>query len=156
MSIHRFLSVAALAASALLCVPSVALAADEVATPTQIKGAKVISTEEGRKLLTSKAAVFVDTRSVVNFGKGHVPGAITTSYKEKSEKVETFDASVDSFELEKLPKDKAAAVVFYSDGPTGWKSYKAAVLAVKAGWKNVHYMRGGYTEWQAAGAPVER
>jgi len=30
------------------------------------------------------------------------------------------------------------------------------VLAVKAGWKNVHYMRGGFADWQAKGAPVER
>jgi rhodanese-related sulfurtransferase len=46
--------------------------------------------------------------------------------------------------------------VFYSDGLTGWKSYKAAVLAVKAGYKNVMYMRGGFAEWEAKGAPVER
>lgn len=151
-----------IAATAVICaallatVPRAAHAADEVVTPTQVKGAKVITVEEGRKLLDGKAATFVDTRSVVNFGKGHVPGAITASYKEKSEKVEAFDASVDSFELDKLPKDKAAAVVFYSDGPTGWKSYKAAVLAVKAGWKSVHYMRGGFADWQAKGGPVDR
>ena len=83
----------------------------------------------------------------MNFGKGHVPGAVTAAYKEKSEPVASFDASEDSFELDKLPKDKAATIVFYSDGPTGWKSYKAAVLSVKAGYKNVMYMRGGMNDW---------
>ena len=45
--------------------------------------------------------------------------------------------------------------MFYSDGPTGWKSYKAAVLAVKGGYKNVMYMRGGWDEWSGKGLPVE-
>ena len=125
-------------------------------TPTTLPGGKVISVEEGKKLLDAKSAVFIDTRSVVNFGKGRVPGAMTASYKEKSEPVADFDVSVDSFELDRLPKDKTAPVVIYSDGPTGWKSYKAAVLSVKAGHKHVLYMRGGLADWQAKALPVER
>jgi rhodanese-related sulfurtransferase len=124
-------------------------------TPTTLSGGKVISVAEAKKLTDAKAATFVDTRSVVNFGKGHVPGAMTASYKEKSDKVASFDPKVDSFELDKLPKNKSAAVVFYSDGPTGWKSYKAAVLSISAGYTNVQYMRGGYAEWTAKGFPVE-
>lgn len=125
-------------------------------TPINLPGGKVISVEEAKKLLDAKSAVFVDTRSVVNFGKGRVPGAVTAAYKEKSEPVADFDAAADSFELNKLPKDKSAPVVFYSDGPTGWKSYKAAVLSVKAGHKQVLYMRGGLADWQAKSLPLER
>jgi rhodanese-related sulfurtransferase len=130
--------------------------ADKPETPARLDGGKVISVDEAKKLLDGKAALFIDTRSVVNFGKGRVPGAQTASYKEKSEPVANFNAADDSFELEKLPKDKAAAVVFYSDGPTGWKSYKAAVLSVKAGHKNVMYMRGGMADWTAKSLPIER
>ena len=125
-------------------------------TPTALAGAKVISADEGKTLAAGKAALFVDTRNPLNFGKGHVPGAVTASYKEKSEPVEAFDASQDSFTMDKLPADKNAQIVFYSDGPTGWKSYKAAALAVKAGYKNVMYMRGGFSEWEAKSLPVER
>ena len=32
-------------------------------------------------------------------------------------------------DLEDFVRDSGAKVVIYSDGPTGWKSYKAAVLA---------------------------
>jgi rhodanese-related sulfurtransferase len=130
--------------------------ADKPETPARLDGGKVISVEEAKKLLDGKSALFIDTRSVVNFGKGRVPGAKTASYKEKSEPVPNFDAADDSFELEKLPKDKAAPVVFYSDSPTGWKSYKAAVLSVKAGHKNVMYMRGGMADWTAKSLPIER
>jgi 3-mercaptopyruvate sulfurtransferase SseA len=121
-----------------------------------LPGGKVVQVDEARALLDGRRALFVDTRSVVNFGKGHVPGAISAAYKEKSEATPQFDAALDSFELDKLPKDKAATIVFYSDGPTGWKSYKAAVLSIKAGHRNVLYMRGGFSDWVARQAPVER
>jgi len=130
-----------------------ALAAGDVETPKTLKGGKVISVDEAAKLSEKKAAAFFDTRSVVNFGKGHVPGAVAAAYKEKSEKVADFDASQDSFDLAKLPGDKAAKIVIYSDGPTGWKSYKASVLAIKDGYKNVMYMREGFSGWTAKGLP---
>jgi rhodanese-related sulfurtransferase len=152
---RRFI-LSTLVASAATCTAVAAWASDKPTTPTTLQGGKVISVEEAKKLLDGKAAVFVDTRSVVNFGKGHVPSAATAAYKEKSEPVATFDQSADSFELDKLPKDKNAAVVFYSDGPTGWKSYKAAVLSIKAGHKQVMYMRGGMSDWEAKALPVER
>lgn len=143
------------AAAALLFATSTAWA-NKPETPTSVPGIKVINVDEGKSLAASKGATFVDTRNAMNFGKGRVPGAVSASYKEKSEPVADFDASVDSFELAKLPADKNAKVVFYSDGPTGWKSYKAAVLASKAGYKNVMYMRSGWSEWEAKGLPVER
>ncbi len=124
-------------------------------TPTSLAGGKVISVEDARKLLDSKTAFFVDTRSVVNFGKGHVPGAKALPYKGNSDDTASFDASKDQFDLTKLPPAKDHAIVFYSDGPTGWKSYKAAVTAVKAGYKNVGYMRAGWAEWSAKGFPKE-
>jgi rhodanese-related sulfurtransferase len=124
-------------------------------TPTTLAGGKIVTTEDAKKLADSKAAFFVDTRSVVNFGKGHVPGASAIPYKGASDDAANFDASKDQFDTAKLPTAKDKAVVFYSDGPAGWKSYKAAVWAIKAGYKNVNYMRGGWTDWQAKGFPAE-
>jgi rhodanese-related sulfurtransferase len=154
-SINRSLLAVLISAAASLGGAS-ALAADEVTTPKELKGGKVVTVDEAKQLVDAKTAAFVDTRSVVNFGKGHVPGAVTAAYKEKSDKVVGFDGKVDSFELDKLPKSKAATVVFYSDGPTGWKSYKAAVLAISAGYTDVRYMRGGFSDWTGKGLPVER
>jgi rhodanese-related sulfurtransferase len=125
-------------------------------TPTTLKGGKVISVDEAASISKAKSAVFVDTRSPLNFGKGHIPAAVSAAYQEKSDKVENFKASDDSFDFAKIPADKAAAVVFYSDGPAGWKSYKAAVLAIKEGYKNVSYFRGGYAEWSGKNLPSAR
>jgi rhodanese-related sulfurtransferase len=88
-------------------------------------------------------------RSAINFGKGHLPGATALPYKENSDYKAKFDSSKDVFDLGKLPADKNTAIVFYSDGPTGWKSYKAAVLAKKAGYKKVMWLREGTKGWEA-------
>jgi rhodanese-related sulfurtransferase len=147
-------SLASCAFAASLCLFAGSAQAQE--TPTSVQGAKVISVAEAKALLDGKAATFVDTRAVVNYGKGHIPGAVAASYKEKSDKVPNFDPSGDSLDMSKLPADKSKAVVFYSDGPTGWKSYKATVMAVKAGYTNASYFRGGFTEWEGKGMPVEK
>lgn len=148
-------SVAGLAAVFTLVVaPAVA---DEIRpdTPTSVNGARIISVDEAKGLLDRKAASFFDTRSPLNFGKGHVPGATLIAYKEKSAYAAGFDAKQDSFDIARLPADKKATIVIHSDGPSGWKSYKATVLAVKAGYRNVLWMRDGYVGWTAKGFPVE-
>jgi len=138
-----------------LALSGVVLAQTQLPTPTKLAGGKIITVEEGRKLADAKTAFFIDTRNVVNFGKGHVPGANAIPYKSGSNDVEGFDASKDKFDLDKLPPAKDKALVFYSDGPTGWKSYKAAVWAIKAGYQNVNYMRDGWSEWMAKKFPAE-
>lgn len=143
----------ALAVSLSLVWAGTALAQSQ--TPTSLAGAKVISVEDAHKLAGGKNATFIDTRNAMNFGKGHVPGARAVPYKGSSEDAADFDHAKDQFDFGKLPTAKEQPVVFYSDGPTGWKSYKAAAQAVKAGYKNVHYMRDGWSAWQAKGLPVE-
>ncbi|MBL8373176.1 rhodanese-like domain-containing protein [Accumulibacter sp.] len=132
--------------------------ADEIKplTPTSVKGARTITVEEAKGLLDKKAASFFDTRSPLNFGKGHLPGATLIAYKEKSEFALDFDARQDSFDIARLPADKNATIVIHSDGPSGWKSYKATVLAAKAGYRDVLWMRDGYAGWTAKGLPVEQ
>jgi rhodanese-related sulfurtransferase len=142
---------AALSAS-LVCTFASAQSAPPL-TPTSVKGVEVVTVDQA-KALVGKAAFF-DMRSPINFGKGHVKGATALPYDQKSELKEDFDASKDKFDLSKLPADKNAALVFYSDGPTGWKSYKAAVTAVKQGYKSVKWMREGTDGWKAKGLPLQ-
>lgn len=148
-------SIAVLAAVLTLAIaPAIA---DEIrpATPTSVKGARRVTVDEAKSLLDKKAASFFDTRSPLNYGKGHLPGATLIAYKEKSEYALDFDARLDSFDIARLPADKDAWIVIHSDGPSGWKSYKAAVLAAKVGYRNVLWMRDGYAGWTAKGLPVE-
>lgn len=128
---------------------------NEVHTPQHLAGGKIISPEEAKILADNKTAVFFDLRSAINYGKGHVPGAIALPYREKSAKSADFDADQDHFDLSRLPEDKHQTLVFYSHGHTGWKSYKAAVLAIRAGFTDVLWMREGLAGWLAKGYPEE-
>jgi rhodanese-related sulfurtransferase len=145
-----------IAAALLVAAVLPAHAEDRPDTPAQLAGGKVISVAEARALLTAGRAVFIDTRSPLNFGKGRVPGARLAYYNEKSAYAADFDGAVDSFDWERLPTDKAAPIVFYSHGPNGWKSYKAAVLAIARGYKQVLYLREGWSGWTASQLPVEQ
>lgn len=148
---------ATLAATLTLAVAPAAPADDDVrpATPISVNGARIVAVDEAKNLLDKKAAAFFDTRSPLNFGKGHVPGATLLIYKEKSDFKVDFDATQDAFDLARLPADKNKSIVIYSDGPTGWKSYKTTVLSVKAGYRNVLWMRDGFAGWVARALPVE-
>lgn len=132
-----------------------ALAEDEPLTPTTLKGGKIISAVEAKVLVEQGKTAIFDMRRAMNFEKGHLKGAISLPYDQKSAKVENFDASVDKFDLSKLPGNKSTSLIFYSDGPTGWKSYKAAVLAIRNGHSNVNWFRGGTAEWIDKGFSLE-
>ncbi|MEW6487616.1 MAG: rhodanese-like domain-containing protein [Thermodesulfobacteriota bacterium] len=134
-----------------LLVGTAALAAD-VETPRELAGGKILTAAQAKDLVGK--AHFFDMRKAVNYGRGHIPGAVALPYDQKSALSADFDASLDRLDAAQLPADKGAAVVFYSDGPTGWKSYKAAVLSIRDGYTNVMWFRGGTAEWTAAGYPL--
>lgn len=154
--VRRFLA-ATLLLSLFAAVPA-ALAADDnkPETPKTLEGVKVITATEAKTMIDGKEAKFFDMRSAINYGKGHLPGATPLPYKENSEYAASFDASKDTFDLSKLPADKKTPIVFYSDGPTGWKSYKAAALARKAGYKKVMWLREGTKGWEAKKFPLQQ
>jgi rhodanese-related sulfurtransferase len=122
-------------------------------TPTTAKGVQVISVEEAQDLLGK--AQFFDCRAGVNYGKGHIKGAVALPYTQRSAKSEKFDASKDTFAIARLPEDKSVAIVFYGDAASAWKSYKAAIVAARAGYSNVKWMRDGVSGWTARGLPLE-
>jgi rhodanese-related sulfurtransferase len=105
--------------------------------------------------LQAKGAAIVDTRKAAEFGEGSIKGAISVPYDpEKSAKDASFDASQDKFDMSKLADKNANIVVFCNSGSC-WKSYKAAVVLAKNGYKNVNWYRNGYPDWKARKLPIE-
>lgn len=127
-----------------------AFAAD---TPAGLDGVTVVDVAKA-KALNDGGAKMIDTRVGAEYAEGHIAGATSVPYKEKSPKTADADLSQDSFDLSKLPTDKNAALVMYCNGPECWKSYKGAKAAVKAGWKKVNWFRNGFPEWKAKGLPT--
>lgn len=145
----RNLMAAAAAFAVLLAGPAVA--ADN---PTTLPGATAVTADRAKELM-AKGAQAIDVRSANEYAEGHIKGAKNVPYKEKSDKKPSFDASQDSFDLGKLPADKAAEMVFYCNGLECWKSYKAGVTAAKAGYSKIYWLRGGLPEWKGKGYPTE-
>jgi rhodanese-related sulfurtransferase/ABC-type phosphate/phosphonate transport system substrate-binding protein len=118
-------------------------------TPRSLPGAQVVEAAAVAQLLAG-GAVYIDTRTEAEFKVGHVPGARLVPYVEKSAKDIDHDARLDSFDLTRLPTDRAAPIVFACNGAECWKSFKASHAALKAGYTKVHWFRGGFPEWRAA------
>lgn len=133
------------------CTTFAALAAE---TPTTLAGVKNVSADEVKKMLDSGVPV-IDTRVAAEYAEKTIKGAISVPYKEKSAKDAGFDASQDQFDLAKLPANKASPLVFFCNAGECWKSYKASVVAQKAGYSKVNWFRGGFPEWSSKGLPTQ-
>lgn len=117
-------------------------------------GVKIVDAKQVQDL-QGKGAVIVDTRKASEFGEGTIKGAINLPYDpEKSAKAADFDASQDKFEMGKLTDKNANIVVFCNSG-TCFKSYKAAVVLAKNGYKNVYWYREGFPDWKSKKLPME-
>ena len=123
-------------------------------TPDKLDGVKVVTADQVKDL-TAKGVPVIDTRVAAEYAEKTIKGAVSVPYKEKSAKDVKFDRALDSFDLSKLPADKAAPVVFFCNAGECWKSYKASVVARDAGYKQIHWFRGGFPEWSAKGLPTQ-
>lgn len=121
-------------------------------TPRLLEGATIVGADEVIALMKN-GAVLYDTRSEEEYRDRHIRGARWLPYGEKSAKEVGFDAAKDRFDVEKAG-DKAKPVIFACNGAECWKSYKSCVAALKAGYKQVYWFRGGFPEWVARGYPV--
>lgn len=127
--------------------------AGKVPTPTTPPdGVQIASADSVKSLVEKKDIQVFDMRKALNFGKGHLPGAVSVPYKwtkkgDPSKRTGKYDMS-------KLPSDKKTNIVFHSDGPNGWKSYYASKAAAEAGYKNVMWMREGFGTWKDKGYSI--
>ena len=135
-----------------LAFPALAFAGPQ--TPESIPGVTVVTAEQAKSMV-EKGMMIVDTRVANEYVEQHVKGAVNIPYKEKSEKSVNYDPSVDSFDTGMLPADKGTPMIMYCNAGECWKSYKASKAAVKAGYRNIYWLRGGIPEWKAKGFPVE-
>lgn len=130
-----------------------AVSAQETPT-TAPAGVKIIEAKEVVDL-QKQGAVLVDTRKTSEYAEGTIKGAISVPYDpEKSAKDTKFDSTQDKFDLAKLA-DKNAKIVLFCNSGTCWKSYKAAVVLSKAGYKNLFWYRNGVPDWKARKLPME-
>lgn len=122
-------------------------------TPLSLAGTTVVDSAEVEKLM-QRGVRYFDTRVGTEYTEGHIPGAISLPYGEKSLKETDFDSKQDQFDVSKLGADKNAELIIGCGGGECWKSYKSSLLAVRAGYKKIYWARGGFVDWKATGRKV--
>ena len=127
--------------------------ADET-TPSTVSGVEIIDSVKAKSLMDSGVKMY-DVRVANEFADAHIKGTINVPYKNNSANTPGFDGSKDVWDISKLPADKAQPIIIQGNSPIGWRHYKASVLAVKAGYKKVYWLRNGIAEWKAKGLPLE-
>jgi len=123
-------------------------------TPTEIPGAKLLSTRElHAMLILAQTPVLVDVAA----GDGHstirgaywIPGAGRGSHF-----LDPLQAQLAEY-LEKLTNgDKTRPLVFFCVNAQCWLSYNASLRASALGYLRVYWYRGGIAAWQDAELPL--
>ncbi len=116
---------------------------DSEVSPLFVPGATSVDVVEAKELY-DRGAVFVDARPIVDWGIGHVPGAIPLDWGSAF-----TEAALDDL----VARDEE--VVIYCQGPRCLRSSKAAGKAVSWGFTKVYYFRGSFPAWKIAEYPFD-
>jgi rhodanese-related sulfurtransferase len=101
-----------------------------------------ISTEELKKILTTRSEPVLDARSATEYAIAHIPGSINVYEKELERVIQLFP-------------DKAAPFVLYCNGPYCGKSKRLSEQLVKLGYTKVRRYQLGLPVWRALGNTVQ-
>lgn len=115
--------------------------------PDSIPGTTKVSAEDVVKLVTSKSdLVIIDARKASDrTSAGWIEGSIG---------LPNTDTTPDA--LAKHVASKSTPVLFYCNGVKCGRSVDSSNIAVKAGYKEIYWFRGGWEEWTDKGLPVSK
>ena len=133
-------SIAVLALTGILLNPSLATATDAPETikgTTRVDAEGLIATVEKIPDLT-----IIDSR---------IPGDRKQGFIEGSLSLPDVDTTCDT--LAKVISAKNAPTLFYCNGVKCGRSVNAIGVALKCGYNNIYWFRGGFEEWLAKGYP---
>ena len=125
------------------------------ATPLEIPGARLIQTQDLRRQLQAPLAERPLLFDVLSEAHASLPGAIWLPGA-------GLGSGFDDALQERLATvlrfmtagDRARELVFFCVGPHCWLSYNAALRAVRLGYTNVLWYRGGIEAWGASGGAL--
>ncbi len=122
----------------------IVIAGEEV--PESIQGTTKISAEQLIELADKyNNLVIIDARKPSDRAQGYIEGSIGLV------NTDTTPASLSSH-----IKSKNTPVVFFCNGEKCGRSVESSKIAVKDGYKNVYWFRGGWAEWIEKGLPVTK
>lgn len=143
LMIKKYLSMAAMIT---LAVVSISAHAEKKLMPETIDGTTRVAAETIFELFDEfDDLVIIDSRKPADREAGYIEGSVA---------LPDFDTNGDS--LAKHLESKSTPVLFYCNGERCGRSGKAAKIAIKEGYKNIYWFRGGWEEWTKKGYPVAK
>ena len=114
--------------------------------PDNIPGTTKVSAEDIIDLFdTHDNLVIIDARKTSDRDPGYIPGSIgLPNYETTPAKLKEYIPTLET------------PVVFYCNGVKCGRSVESAKMALKEGYKNIYWFRGGWDEWSEKGLPVEK
>ncbi len=123
-------------------------------TPNQLPGGQVITTK-GLLPLLQQRGMNVLVFDVLGAGQA-LPGAVPLVWAAQPGSFNDPTQQQLAQQLQQATQGRNdVPMVFYCGGPQCWMSYNAALRAVRLGYRNVLWYRGGMEAWQRAGQQFE-
>jgi rhodanese-related sulfurtransferase len=120
--------------------------AEKKLAPESIDGTTRVSAEKIFELFDEyDDLVIIDSRKPADREAGYIEGSVP---------LPDFDTTGAS--LAKHLASKSTPVVFYCNGERCGRSGNAANVAIKEGYTNIFWFRGGWEEWEKKGYPVAK
>lgn len=108
-------------------------------TPFYIAGVTAVTAEQVLDLVEkTPTLMIIDARIKADRQQGYIEGSISLP-----------DIKTNCTSLAKLIPKKNTSVLFYCNGVKCGRSANSCKSAVKCGYSNVYWFRGGFEEWQA-------
>jgi PQQ-dependent catabolism-associated CXXCW motif protein len=121
-------------------------------TPTTIPGGRVVATAQLAQWLDQRRPVLllhaIGTPVHLPGATPAVPASQGGSYDDRVQR------DFGDWLQQTTRGDRNQLIVTYCQSEQCWGSYNAALRAIKMGYTNVHWYRGGLEAWQRAGLPL--
>ena len=116
----------------------VAAAVPVVPVPEQIPGAKRVDAEAVIDLAAKlPKLIIIDSRVAGDRKMGYIENSVSLP-----------DAKTNCKSLAKIIPTKTTPVLFYCNGVKCGRSVVATRIALRCGYKNIYWFRGGFEEWR--------
>jgi PQQ-dependent catabolism-associated CXXCW motif protein len=124
-------------------------------TPTTIPGARTVTTEQLRESILSGRRQFLLLDAWQDFGHQGPPGALHLPFAGSPGNFNDMVQAQLAQQLYQITGGNFAyPLVFFCAGAGCWESYNAVLRAVRLGYSNVYWYRGGVAAWSAAHLPL--
>ena len=129
-----------------LIISSVSYAASPPKMPSSIPGTTRVNAEEVIAVVNKYPKSFmIDSRISGDRKKGYIESSISLP-----------DTKTDCQSLSKVLPKKDAVAIFYCNGVKCGRSVTAIKIALKCGYKNLYWFRGGFEEWLEKDLPYRK